>query len=250
LRESFNDGEPAPSIESAIDVMAGGATAETLSFALQYGVGLSYAEHDTLGLLEGKDAAVQRLVTARRAGVPFRVLRSATDTRSLAWPNVVKARLADQRAAGFMALVPDIEKDRDATAIAWWRIDPRDRVPIATAPNGEGEAIIEGTILLREVSIPQVEKTLTYVACLNLAVVGGASPAQANAECLCNFLGNNLRGSVERWGRSKAVDKLSETYGLGPQVKLILSQGTKYLNKAANLPPKEPVSKVCKALTH
>lgn len=254
-RESLKEGKPAPVLEDAIDIVATGATGTAPSSAVRYGVALSYAELDT----GAEGAAIEPLEAARRAGVRFRVFHSQDDIRALAWPSAAKTRLAEQLAGGSLALVPDKKPIGDV--IAWWRIDPTDGVPISTSYDGEGQAIIEGTALLREVSIPQVQRTLAYVACLNLAIGGGDAPEQANAECLCEFIGGTLKGSAERYVRQLAVDQIDKTYGLGPQVKFILSQGIKEAYRRAKFPPKEassvwryvpkqPIKDACRAITH
>ena len=244
-RESLLDEPPTPALQDAIDVVATGATGMIPGSAVRYGVALSYAELDT----GAGGAAIQPLAAARRAGVPFRLLQSEADIGTLDWPSSAKDRIAEQLAGGDLVLVP--QKRPASAAIAWWRVDLMDGVPIATSSDGEGQAIIEGTGLLREVSIPQVQRTLAYVACINVAIVGrGAAPEQANAECLCEFIGGTLNASAEKFARAKAVDKITEVYGLGPQVKLILSESIKQMNKAAKLPPKQPISLACRAITH
>jgi hypothetical protein len=216
-REALKEGKPVPVLEHAIDIVATGATGTVPGSAVRYGVALSYAELDA----GAESAAIQPLEAARRAGVRFRVLRSPDDVRALAWPSAARTRLAEQLAGGSLALVPENKPTGDA--IAWWRIDPTDGVPISTSYDGEGQAMIEGTTLLRDVSIPQVKRTLAYVACLNLAVEGkGHTPEQANADCLCEYIGDTLKDSVKGEDNEESLD-------LASQVKFILSESTKQL---------------------
>ena len=244
-RESLQDQASTPALEDAVDVVAAGATGKTPSSAVRYGVALSYAELE----IGARGAAVQSLTASRHAGVPFRLLQSAADIRGLNLPSSARDTIAEQLAGGALVLVP--QRRQGDAVVAWWHVDPTDGVPIASSSNGEGQAIMEGTQLLRDVSIPQVQRTLAYVACLNVAIVGrGAAPEQANAECLCEFIGGALNASAEKWTRAKAVDGLTDLYGLGPQVKFILSESIKQMSKAAKLPPKGPIVVACRAITH
>jgi hypothetical protein len=245
-RESLQDASRSPDTEKAIDIVAVGATETTLEGAVHYGVAISYAELDA----GGGPAAIQSLSASRRAGIPFRLLQSTSDLRGLGLPESVKDTISEQLARGDAVLLP---RNPPAHApVVWWRIDPADGVPIATSPDGEGQAIVEGTGLLREVSIPQVERTLTYVACLNKAIIGrGNAPQQANAECLCEFIGGNLNSSAEKAFRTYGISGslVNDYSGLGPQVKLMLSESIKYIDKISGFPPKQPIKFACQKIT-
>jgi hypothetical protein len=246
-RESLKEGKPAPVLEHAIDIVATGATGTAPSSAVRYGVALSYAELD----VGAEGAAIQPLEAARRAGVRFRVLRSPGDVRALPWPIAAKTRLAEQLAGGSLALVPENKPTGDA--IAWWRIDPTDGVPISTSYDGEGQAVIEGTILLREGSIPQVQRTMAYVFCLNVAVGGGDSPEQGNAQCLCESIGDNVRHSAQVGLIELEMEKVGENLDLGEKVEFLLTEGVKFAAERAEASsgvPDEPIKDACKAITH
>jgi hypothetical protein len=246
LRESLTGTVSDPGTEWAIDVVSGGTVGTSLAVTARYGAALSHSERGALGPEPGAQAAVETLAGARRDGVSFSVIDSPSEAESLPWPEGARARLAEQLEGGFVALVPELSSG--AEEVAWWRIDPSDGIPIATAASGEGQAAIEGTMVLREISIPQVERTLAYVACLNASVLGGASLNQAGGQCLCRYLGGQVAGAVSGAVSSQAVGSVAQVAGLGPKVAFMLGAGAGYLQNAAGLTPGRPVNAVCQAM--
>ncbi|MGH7558141.1 MAG: hypothetical protein ACREMD_10290 [Gemmatimonadota bacterium] len=241
IRESLEGGSSGPVFGTAVDVVAGGVLTDQAAAALRYGVALSYAEaHATEP--PSIEAAIEILSAARRQGRPFRLLTSVEGAVGMALPAAARDRLREQLAAGFLALVPE----SGAAPPAWWRIDPSTGIPIATGATGEGQAIIEGTSILRDISIPQVERTLKYVLCLNQSVAGGASINQAGGQCLCEYVGSQMP-SAGAYVRARAVEHVNEIYGLSAQVEFILAQGLEYTQTYGGISD-VPWSRACDAM--
>jgi hypothetical protein len=246
-RESLLPSQGGVAFEVAIDVMAPGVVPSAMSSAARYGAALSHGEGLALDASPASTPA-GKLAAARQAGTRFRVIRTSGDASTLRWPATARARLAEQVAGGFVALAPDVES-RDAAAVAWWRIDPRDGVPVATASNGEGQTASEGVFIIKEYSIPQVRRTGKFIACLIKSVGGGAGVQEANAVCLCKFLGDTLNNSAK-----KGVDKLAMTRmepaasALGPRVALLLKLGSKQLIKETFKATGKPIDQACESL--
>ena len=241
IRESLGAQAAEPEFRSVIDIVAGGASAAATTAALRYGVALSYAETDAAGPTSGK-SAVSDLVTARRSGAVFHLVRSREEAMALRFPAAARQRLVELVEAEFLALVPELPPG--SSDPVWWTVGP-DGIPIATAASGEGQAMIEGTSLLRDVSIPQVERTLKFVACLNLSVASGASLSQAGGQCLCDYLGSQMP-SAHAFARARAMDHIDEVYGLAPQVSFLLSEGLNYAQTYSGIPD-VPWSRGCDA---
>lgn len=246
-RESLLPSQGGVAFEVAIDVMAPGVVPSAMSSAARYGAALSHGEGLALDASPASTPA-GKLAAARQAGTRFRVIRTSGDASTLRWPATARARLAEQVVGGFVALAPDVES-RDAAAVAWWRIDPRDGVPVATASNGEGQTASEGVFIIKEYSIPQVRRTGKFIACLIKSVGGGAGVQEANAVCLCKFLGDTLNNSAK-----KGVDKLAMTRmepaasALGPRVALLLKLGSKQLIKETFKATGKPIDQACESL--
>lgn len=247
-RESLLPSQGGVAFEAAIDVAAPGVAPSATASAARYGTALSYGEGLALDASPAGTTAAGKLATARQAGTRFRVIRNSGDAWTLRWPVSARARLVEQVAEGLVALAPDVES-RDAAAVGWWRIDPRDGVPIATASNGEGQTASESVFIIKEYSIPQVRRTGKFITCLINSVGGGAGVEEANAICLCKFLGDTLNNSAK-----KGVDKLAMTKlepsssALGPRVALLLKLGSKQLIKETFKATGKPIDKACESL--
>jgi len=245
-RESLLPSQGGVAFEVAIDVMAPGIVPSAMSSAARYGAALSHGEGLALDASPASTPA-GKLAAARQAGTRFRVIRTSGDASTLRWPATARARLAEQVAGGFVALAPDVES-RDAAAVAWWRIDPRDGVPVATASNGEGQTASEGVFIIKEYSIPQVRRTGKFIACLIKSVGGGAGVEEANAVCLCKFLGDTLNNSAKKGVDKLAMTRMESASALGPRVALLLKLGSKQLIKETFKATGKPIDQACESL--
>lgn len=141
--------------------------------------------------------AAAALRAARAKGGEFRVVRAARDLDALGGDADVRAVMARQLAAGDVIVAPA----RLAEIPAWWRVD-RDGHVLAIGPDGTGQVASEGVLVLKEISIPSVKRTMTFVKCFNLAIGGGQSMNSAGAECLSQAIQDQVKSTLD-----KAIDQ-------------------------------------------
>jgi hypothetical protein len=139
-------------------------------------------------------SAAQALRRATQAGVPFVIVAAAGDLSRLPVDADTRAAMAADVTRGYRLLAP--ARMTDGLPAAWWRIDAGGG-PIAVGSDGRGQAGSEGMMVLTNISIPSVEKTMKFTACFNEAIAGGKSTSNAGGACLAQAIVDTVKASLD-----------------------------------------------------
>lgn len=154
--------------------------------------------------LEGSGAggtahwAAALLREAHAHGIGLVAVRTAADLAKVDTGADTKAVMAAELARGnaLLAMAAPFQVG-SAACTAWWRVDAQGHV-LAVGGDGRGQGGSEGMTVLTDISIPMVRRCLTFVACLNAAVAGGASMQDAGGKCLARAIRDIVKESLDK----------------------------------------------------
>lgn len=142
--------------------------------------------------------AAHLLRVAGEQQIELRVLRKAADLDGIEADADAKALMAAQLAAGDVLLVPAKPVAMSqGPRTAWWRLD-REGHALAVGADGRGQAMTEGMMVLTDISIPMVKRSMEFVACFNKAIAGGGSMKEAGAQCLSQEIVDIVKDSLDQ----------------------------------------------------
>jgi hypothetical protein len=169
-----------------------------------HGALVSELEGDCVG--DAAHWAASLLRSAQQHGTALVALRAAADLGKVEADADARAVMAAELAHGnvLLALAKPFEI-AGAPCTAWWRVEPGGAV-LAVGSDGRGQGSMEGMTVLKDISIPMVRRCMTFVACLNRAVAGGASMQSAGASCLSGAIRDIVKQSLDQSIKSFAKD--------------------------------------------
>ncbi len=140
------------------------------------------------------ESAAGALRLAVKAGVPLTLIASADEVSRLPFDADVKAVMAQEVRDGSRLVAPS-RLPADARP-AWWRLDAGGGL-VAIGADGRGQAGSEGMMVLTDISIPSVERTMKFTACFNEAIAGGRSSSNAGGACLAQAIVDIVKASLD-----------------------------------------------------
>lgn len=173
---------------------------------LLHGLLLSELEGDALGgKAAGVTSAAGLLRSAREQRIPMELVRDTEDLERLRVPDDARAVMAAELSEGHVLLAPARAVRAGGTeTLAWWRLDPQGHV-VAVGEDGRGQAT-EGLLVLKEISIPSVKRTMKFVSCLNKAIAAGGDMNESAGQCMSQAIQDIVKSTLD-----KAIDHFIKT---------------------------------------
>ncbi len=140
------------------------------------------------------ESAADTLRALGRAGVPFEVVSATGDLARLGLDADSKAAMTSDLRDGHSLVAP--VRLAGGMAAAWWRVDRGGGV-VAIGRDGRGQAGSEGMMVLTDISIPSVERTMKFTACFNEAIAGGGTMSNAGGACLAQAIVDIVKSSLD-----------------------------------------------------
>ncbi len=180
--------------------------------------GLLLSEGESSMMQGGKAPVVSApavFQAAHRGKVPTVVLREKVAGVSLGDRSARLVR--EDLAAGNVVVLPrDPVEIGGRKVTAWWRVDPRSGACLGVGDTGEGQAVSEGVLILDNISIPMVQRCMTFVVCLNMAIASGRGMQDAGRECMMEFMEDYVKSTLENAIQTFVLDPIVEGTGSKP----------------------------------
>lgn len=189
--------------------------AEALLAALSSG-----SMENTVGRGQVENTA-ELFTASTEQGIKWMTVRNVHDPT---WKKVklvkdVRAQIEQDLVAGYVVLAPEKGVSLEGRVlVGWWRVNGSTGQTLGIGEYGWGQVTTESLTML-DVSIKQVDITMTYVACLIRAAAGGVEGdvglQMANMQCLAETYRQHSGGYAMGLGRGKVLGSLgSQIYDL------------------------------------
>lgn len=155
--------------------------------------------------------AAEVLRLAGEQGIELRTITSLPELANVGTDDDSRALMASSLDSGSILLVPAVPAsvENGKETVAWWEMDLDGHV-LAVGEGGRGQAATEGVLVLKHISVPMVERSMTFVACFNKAIGGGGSMSAAGGECMAQVIRDHVKHTLDGAIKQFAGDLFKE----------------------------------------
>ena len=139
-------------------------------------------------------SAAETLRQAVQSGATLAVVATPADLEQVPVDADTRMLMTADLREGYRLVAPN--RAVKGLPAAWWRIDPGGGL-LAIGSEGRGQAGSEGMMVLTDISIPSVERTMKFTACFNEAIAGGRSTSSAGGACLAQAIVDIVKSSLD-----------------------------------------------------